>query len=205
MKELRRHLLPNTFSPTGTYSIRHLDMAMAYRLLCHAEIEDFVESVSRDVVLAKVNLAKTGKATLTSLTLLAYYKVAWDGLLKDQTEDGFVPKAETSNPFKKPLSKLLDEAAQEYFGRIVTNNHGIRTDNLKRLLKPTGLDFDGLDQTWLTTIDEFGKQRGLTAHTSSVGVTRPLDPKDELDRIGLLKVGLRDLDDTLSKLLKSKN
>lgn len=205
LTELRRHLLPKVFSPTGNYSIRQIDMAMGYRLLCHAEIEDFIESVSRNVVLEKVNLSKTGKATLTTLTLLAYYKVSWDGLLDTENDEASVQKLDSSNPFSQPLSKLLDLAAHDYFGRIVTNNHGIRTDNLKRLLKPTGLDFDSLDQTWLTTIDEFGKQRGATAHTSSVGVSRQIDPKGEFDRIELLKKGLGDLDDALGMILKSKN
>ena len=205
LTELRRHLLPKNFSPTGDYSARQIDLAMGYRLLCHAEIEDFLENISKDVVLAKVNHAKTGKATLTTLTLLAYYKIAWDGLLDSQNEEDAVHKPDKSNPFSKPLNKLLDDAAHEYFGRIISNNHGVRTDNLKRLLKPTGFDFESLDPMWLTTIDEFGKQRGSTAHTSIVGVTKNLDPKDEFDRIELLRIGLGDLDENMNKLLKSKD
>lgn len=178
-------------------------MTSAYRLLCHAEIEHYIEDAAKAVVLCKVNAAKTGKVTLTALTLIAYHKVGWDGLLAD--EDNVSCPSERPNTFKQPLSKLLADAAQEYFGRIVSNNHGIKTENLQRLLKPTGVDFDSLDHVWLTEMDEFGKQRGLTAHTSAVGVTRSIDPKDEHDRVEILRKGLETLDQSLSNLLKSKN
>lgn len=204
LKELSRHLLPKSFSPTGNYSARQLDMAMAYRLLCHAEIEHYIEDAARSVVLAKVIAAKAGKATLTSLTLLAYYKLGWDGLLPEENEKISPQKCDAKNPFSQPLGNLLDDAAQEYLGRIVSKNHGIRTENLKRLLKPTGIDFESLDQTWLTTIDEFGKQRGSTAHTSAVSVKHSIDPKDEYDRIELLLKGLGELDEALNKLIKSR-
>lgn len=177
---------------------------MAYRLLCHAEIEDYVEEASRTLVLSKIKEAKAGRATLTALTLIAYHKTGWDGLMNNG-DDVPLSKVVEPNPFKDPIAKLLENAAQEYLGRIVSNNHGIRTANLHRLLKPTGLDFDSLDPTWVTEIDEFGKARGLTAHTSSVGVTRPIDPKDEHDRVVQLRNGLEKLDVLLNVLLKSKN
>lgn len=98
----------------------------------------------------------------------------------------------------------MDEAISDYLGRIIRFNHGIRIDNLHRVLKPIGVDFDSVDETWLATIDAFGQARGETAHKSAVGVTRPIDPKDELDRIEAILIGLKVLDESLSMLLKSK-
>lgn len=198
-------MLPKVFSPTGDYSSRQRDLTMAYRLLCHAEIEHFIEEAARSVVLSKIKIAKdTGVSSITVMTLLAYYKINWEGLLDGTLENDIPHKTDTTNQFKHPLSKLLDDAAQEYLGRIVSNNHGVRIDNLRRLLKPTGIDFDCIDDTWLTVIDEFGKQRGLTAHTSAVGVTHQIDPKDERDRIDSLCKGLKVIDDLLNKIHKSK-
>lgn len=205
LKELRRHLLPKSFSPIGNYSARQLDMAKAYRLLCHAEIEHYIEDAAKSVVLNKISAAKMGKVSMTSLTLLAYHKVNWEGLLADEDEKTTLLKSESPNVLRQPLGKLLDDAAQEYLNKILNKNHGIRRENLQRMLKPTGIDFDRLDQTWLTQIDEFGKQRGLTAHTTSIGVTRSIDPKDENDRIELLRIGLEALDESWIKLLKAKN
>jgi hypothetical protein len=50
LKELRKHMLPTTFSPTGNYTERQQDHARGYRLLAHAEIEAYLEDVSRATV-----------------------------------------------------------------------------------------------------------------------------------------------------------
>ena len=204
IKQLRRHLLPKAFSLTGDYSPRQLDMAMAYRLLCHAEIENHIENSSKKVVLSKTLEGKSGISNFTCLTLLAYHRIGWEGLQVGAEDTIPVAKIDSPNSFKLPLGKILDEAISEYVGRIINSNHGVRTENLHRLLKPIGIDFDNVDETWLATIDEFGKARGHTAHKSAVGVTRPIDPKDELDRVELILIGLRNLDTSLKQLIKSK-
>jgi hypothetical protein len=179
-------------------------MAMAYRLLCHAEIENHIENSAKAVVLAKAKESKAGTANLSSLSLLAYHRTGWHGLQIDDEEPMLTTKVNASSLFKHPLGKLLDDALSEYIGRVINNNHGVRIDDLHRVLKPTGVDFDCIDTTWLSAMDGFGKSRGFTAHKSSVGVTRPIDPKDELAKIEILVIGLKELDDLLGKLLKSK-
>lgn len=206
IKQLGRHLLPRKFSPTGDYSDRQLDMAMAFRLLCHAEIEFFIEELSRMVVLNKINQAKNGgKATLTALTLLAFYKTGWSGLIDNEDDSTSQKKQDDTNPYKQPLKKLLEDATKDYLVKIINNNHGIKTENLQKLLKPTGFDFESIDSTWLTAIDEFGKQRGATAHTSSVGVIRPINPQDESERISLIIDGFREIDKKLMIIHNSKS
>lgn len=206
IKQLGKHFLPRKFSPTGDYSDRQLDMAMAFRLLCHAEIEFYIEELSRMVVLNKVTQAKeNGKSTLTILTLLAYYKTGWIGLIDNEDESLKQKKQDDTNPYKQPLKKILEEATKEYLVKIINNNHGIKTENLQKLLKPTGFDFESIDLTWLTAIDEFGKQRGATAHTSSVGVTRTINPQDESGRISLIIDGFREIDKKLMTIHHSKS
>ena len=46
LSELRKNMLPATFSPTGDYSARQLDRSRGYRMLVHAEIEAFLEDVT---------------------------------------------------------------------------------------------------------------------------------------------------------------
>src|SRR5437763_1965954 len=55
LRELRMHMLPATFSPTGDYSDRQLDRARGYRLLAHAEIEAFIEDVTFDAAKKSVS------------------------------------------------------------------------------------------------------------------------------------------------------
>lgn len=205
LKQLRRHFLPITFSLTGDYSARQLDMATAYVLLCHAEIENHIEDAAREVLIAKVKESKAGVVNLTALTLLAYHRTGWEGLLAlDDESEPSNGKVEVPNPFGHPLGKLLDDALSEYMARLHKKNHGVRTENLHRLLKPVGIDFSLIDEAWLAAMDGFGQARGFAAHKSAVGVTRPIDPKDEFDRIELILVGLRELDVLLSRLMKSK-
>lgn len=46
--ELRQNLLPVKFSATGDYTDIQMDHARGYRLLAHAEIESYLEDVSRE-------------------------------------------------------------------------------------------------------------------------------------------------------------
>lgn len=205
LRQLHRHLLPRKYSPTGDYSSKQLDMAMAYRLLCHAEIEQYVEDSSWSLVQTKIATAKSsGRASLTALTLVAYHRTGWDGLLNKDVLLDLKKNDGVYNPFKHPIGKLLDESLHTYRVQMVNNNHGIRTENLQKLLKPIGVNFDNLDEDWLIAIDNFGKLRGEIAHTSGVGVTHLIDPKTEADRITMLVVGLKALDELLVRLLKSK-
>ena len=48
LDELRGRLLPPKFSQTGQYSAAQYDMAKAYVLLVHAEVEAFLEDRSRE-------------------------------------------------------------------------------------------------------------------------------------------------------------
>lgn len=204
LKALRRHFLPKSFSVTGDYSPRQIDLAMAYRLLCHAEIEHHLEEASKDLAIFKVKEAKVGNVSFTVLTLVAYYKIGWGGLETDVFFEGENSKPDKSNPFKHPIGELLEDALKGYLGHVLKDNHGIRTENLKRILRPVGVDLEKLDATWITAMEDFGKSRGETAHKSSVGVSRQIDPKDEFDRVGQLLLGLMVVDAQLINLRNSK-
>src|SRR5713101_6781416 len=60
IETLREHFLPKQFSPIGQYTLRQYDLAKAYVLLVHAEIEAFLEDRSREkaMKLGKQWLAK---------------------------------------------------------------------------------------------------------------------------------------------------
>src|ERR1700735_3139275 len=48
LETLREHFLPHKFSPIGQYNQRQYDLAKAYVLFVHAEIEAFIEDRSSD-------------------------------------------------------------------------------------------------------------------------------------------------------------
>lgn len=199
--ELRRHFLPKRFSPTGTYTQRQLDLTRAYRLLAHAEIESFIEDISRETVIAKIREWKSSrKASDLIICFLASYHSGWN----EKTEGELFQTLITSGTAAKERTtaeEAVDAAVNQFLNQI-RNNHGVRQKDLKQMLLPLGVRFSELDPNWITNLDDFGKQRGDIAH-NSVSVARIIDPQTELQRINELLVGLRKLDEIVVKIIKS--
>jgi hypothetical protein len=100
----------------------------------------------------------------------------------------------TKDSAEDVLLKMLNQ-----FIVILNNNHGIMEKNLKMLVVPAGVRLSDLDQQWLVDLNEFGKHRGEIAH-KTVGVHRPINPKDELDKTQSILKGLKRLDRLVLKL-----
>jgi hypothetical protein len=192
LSELRRHLLPAKFSPTGTYSDYILDRARGYRLLAHAEIESYLEDVSRAVVTDAIrSWKKHRKSSSLLISFLACYHSSWS--VDDTThQEEIIRIAKSRNRLKDSVDEIID-LAQTQFIQIIQNNNGIKQKNFKSLVLPTGVDVDKLDQTWLTNLDEFGKLRGDIAHNAKKA-TGQINPADEYGRIRALLGGLQELD-----------
>lgn len=195
LEKLRRNLLPGKFSPTGSYSERQLDRARGYRLLAHAEIEAFIEDITLATAKGCVaSWVKTKRASHALLCLIAHYHSGFD-----DDEEGLQPKfPETSRPKTKDAIQEIVQIALKQYITIHDNNHGVREKNIKRLLLPVGVKKEDIDPTWLTNIDEFGKQRGELAH-KTIKVHQEIDPKGELNTISDLLVGL----DAIDKAVRS--
>jgi len=195
LHELRRHFLPLNFSPTGTYNDRVRDRARGYRLLAHAEIEAFIEDIAKNALVAQTSSwKKTRKATTLIVSFLASYHAGFSSCEDDPTT---LPV--TSRPLvKERVDEAIDKAMTQYMHRLA-DNHGVRLDNLRRLLLPIGVELVALDQTWLTNIDEFGKRRGEVAH-KAVGVQQAIDPQTEYQQVQALIDGLKELDGIVARL-----
>jgi len=190
---LKNHFLPKQFSPTGTYSRKQLDLARGYRLLAHAEVEAFIEDIAWDALLKKVALWKSKrKASDLIICFLSCYHSGW-GTGFD--EEGLSPQS------SKAHTKAAEEAAESVvdiavgqFRELVSKNHGVREINLRRVVLPIGVRISGLDQSWINTMDTFGKLRGEVAH-KAVGVQQQIDPYTEYQNVQYLLTGLKTLDE----------
>jgi hypothetical protein len=181
LTQLRARMLPAKFSPTGVYSDRQLDWVRGYRVLVHAEIEAYLEDSVRQVATQVFEAWMNDKKPHhTIICLLAFCKVT------GKTH----PSASTYVGEARANLKLIIDA-----------NHGIKEENLVKFLPPIGIDCSTLDQTWLSTMTSFGKRRGEVAHTS-VKTHQPIDPLSEYQTVGLLLVGLRELDEKLRALTR---
>lgn len=201
LAELRKHMIPSDFSPTGDYTDRQIDRVRGYRLLVHAEIEYFIENSAKDLVQEKVTeWNKHGKPSAVIVSLMACYHSGW--VYGDDVANEEIIQLARSRKNVKEKSKDIVEAAFKQYLKNISDNHGIKEQNLRSLIIPTGLYMDDLDPTWITSMNEFGKQRGDIAHKSNK-VHEMINPQDEYKRVkDMLLPGIKDLDSRLLLMYK---
>ncbi len=199
LNELRHHMLPAKFSPTGDYSDRQLDRTRGYRVLVHAEIESYLEDVAREAVTQAIQKWKSNKKPSTILlAFLAAYHSGWNSN-DDRENEEIVRLAKARSRVKDSINEAINIAQKQYITNV-RDNHGVKEKNFKRLIIPLGIEIDELDRTWLTNLDNFGASRGETAHKTK-RATGQINPEDEYKTVQSLVKGLKELDE---KILQAK-
>lgn len=194
LTELRRHLLPARFDPTGTYSARVHERARAYRLLAHAEFESFIED--RVIEILNLRLAdwrNNRKVTRCLISLIAYH----EGILSGNEPTSIL------RPPQKPSPSVMDRVTSasnsfQYYVRV--KNHGVKEENLMRMLMQLGMEVTDFDTAWLSTIDSWATTRGTYAHQSALKVQQLPDPHEELRTVQSILKGFRKVDRSLELL-----
>jgi len=188
VSRLRRALLPRTFSATGQYrnpETVHLRTA-SFRVLCHSEIESFLEDVALELYSEAWNLwDKHSWPSHTLTCILGFSDVATSRpaeALSDLTGSSYAD-------IRVPLTK-----ANNVWRDSHRKNNGVKEANVLRLFLPIGISATDLDQTLLNDLNSFGISRGEVAHRSSTGVATLLDPRAEYDTVRHLVGALRPLD-----------
>ena len=180
LTSLKAHLLP-PFSPTGAYSDEDIDSARAYRLLVHAEIEAYFEDRARDIVINNIARWKADRKP----------RVVIQSLLSCHVEQRSVTRVFNDNAGRADrLECAVDAAASSYF-HIILTNHGIKEDNVLKILEPLGIV--DIDRAWLLTMESFGGDRGKTAH-SAIATYQPVDPYAEWETVKAILKGIRRID-----------
>ncbi len=76
--ELRRHMLPEQFSPIGDYEENIRDQALGFRVLAHAEIEHYLEDLAVSTIEdALKSWDQTGQPNHVMVSFLASYQSGW--------------------------------------------------------------------------------------------------------------------------------
>jgi hypothetical protein len=199
---LASHLLPTL--PADTLrepTPEEVTRTLAFRLMAHAEMEDFLETRVQQVATAAITAFSTSGKVSRALLALACFAENGCGKPPPTLE----PEQENQ---RKEWPKKIDVVvrAKLYvtsFLARVKENHGIKEENLLSLLLPVGVDPTTIDPTWLANCNSFGSARGEAAHTSSMRVSQPPNPADEKKRVEELVRGLAAIDNHLSDLLAS--
>jgi len=172
----------------------------AYRLLAHAEFENYFESYGKE--LAKKAKAQWDERQFASKTLLCI--LAFSDRNMGRPPESLTPK---QNNQTKSLNKQLDiservnDAINDY-RKVVDGNHGIKEKNIISLLLPVGVSPIEIENTSLVCFDDYGKTRGLWAH-SSIGIIYKPNPKDEIKRVDQLLKELQSIDSVLQEIESS--
>lgn len=150
------------------------DMVRAMLLLCHAEIEYYLESVARKILNDSWEMLT--KKNIANQHLIALF------VLSKSKKEGYEKPSNTYNRFKKQYLSAID------------SNHGIKKENLMKLFRPLGYDPDvDFDVTLVSDLDALGTLRGSLAHTSGK-VQNLLDYQSEKKRIEGIVNELKDID-----------
>lgn len=153
------------------------DRLRGLRLLCHAELEDYFESVALKLLtIAEKKWIEKKIANYNLSSLFIWH----DRIDKNDTND-------------TKASMIIADYRKE-----IKSNHGIKEENIKKLFGPLGYKIDDFDSTFISTLSSFGALRGETAHTSANKTQQPLDQNTELNRIRDLLSGIEDFEDVLN-------
>lgn len=164
------------------------DKLKSFKLLVHAEIEWYFESTVKDIV----NFSKRQWLNKKGITPSLSYMILYSPSKFDGEKDI------SSLTQKKRIEKIITA-----FETVIDQNNGIKEKNLMKLLVPLGINFQSLDQTWLSTIDSYGSSRGDIAHKSH-SVQKQLDKGTEEKDIDFVLDGIKKLDLKIQKLRNLK-
>lgn len=181
-------------------SQQDVDRLHAYRLLAHAEVEEFIEqlaSMATDVTSAQ---AMNGVLTHAGHHLV----VAWAiGRLRLDAAKARYPDYRSADAVAKLAvgSADLTSAVTSHRERI-KNNNGLKEANVRQLLLPLGFRESHFAPGLLNQLTAFGELRGAVAHaTGMIGVAAWPTGSSEIGRTAALLPGLKQLEQVLPVLL----
>lgn len=183
LNELEECLIKDFMSKdTLNMSKQEIELARAYRLLVHAELEAYFESIAKKLLSKAITKWKTKKkANLTIVSLLAHFK-----------------KIEKDDDLNTKINRIVSDFSKE----IINKNHGIKAKNISDMFVPLGIDKGEIDAALLAALDSFGANRGETAHNSGK-VQNPIDLRTEVGNVRFIGEGIKDIEKKIKEILKS--
>lgn len=152
------------------------DKIKGFLLLCHAEIEDYIEGLA--LLLLDDAYDKWKKNHHANYNLASLFIDA--------------ERIEKNESVQTRSEHIISLYRQE----VEKNNHGIKSHNIKSMFYPLGYLNDDFDSAFIGTLNSFGSDRGKVAHTTG-RTTVVYDKKTEFDRIDYIVSGLHDFQEVL--------
>lgn len=147
--------------------VADVDKLAAFRLLAHAEIEEFLESKAREgLETLKSALSAPGFTVRNSPGLFTLANALGEALAVSWPFD--------PTTFKKDAGKLIDAAE-----KAISNNNGVKGPSFFQLSIIAGKMPDEVDPSLGASLSSYGQSRGDVAHKSVTRVRTILAPSAE--------------------------
>jgi hypothetical protein len=168
-------------------------MALAFRLLASAAIEQYVEDRCLSAAQQGIDRLLQSKPTRTGYALTVWYL-----LRKDRGEA--VPLAVQ----EIPVSKDTAAKALTSFEATIKASHGIDGKDLKSLIMPLGLRDGEVDSVLVTALDDLSTKRNRASHRRVNRAKTMSEPVAEWNTINQVLKLLATLDDSISAALTAQ-
>ena len=146
-------------------------------MLCHAELEDYFESVAKMII-------DEGKRVWDSKKIANYNLASL--LIRGEHADKSNLDSGTL------LFKVLD-----LYNSVLTKNHGVKAENIHKMFWPLGYSNDDFDSALLSQLDSFGTLRGSIAHLSAKKAVQQLDQSNVYNIVNIIVLALPDFEDVI--------
>ena len=187
---LRSIFLPHDFSPTGDYRDEIFEMARAYKVLTHAELEYYFEQIGMAIAKnAYQEWEDKGVVSKSLVALTVYYSGQYAS----------IPDQKTGNNSDIGLKVRVNKAFTEYCRNVNAENNGIKEKNLLKLFLPIGIELDSIPDALIIASNNYGIIRGEIAHTTRT--KQNLTPEDALAAADDILNEVKTFDQTIEALI----
>lgn len=188
-------------SPTARYSQADVFRMLGFRLLAHAEVEQFVEACAEALTLHYAGMINPQRLT-TTLSSRTQRMLLLHLCMTDKYPPLSITRPRPSPSNKDPLKHILSGLNQHQ--GVIGGNNGVSEKDILKLFMPLGFDLQFFDHSWLVAMNNLAKSRGEVAHNSfQLSAQAIPTPRGERDLLVLPLFGLRRIVDEVIRLKAS--
>ncbi|MEI7376342.1 hypothetical protein [Dickeya chrysanthemi] len=148
-----------------------LELIAAFKLLCHAEIQEFLEKKAKNhIITVEKDVKENGLRTSYLMNVFAIAGACGESLSCKHPI--------TTQSFKDNVTSLMSLAREK-----INNNNGVKERSFLMLSVMSGEIKEPFDQVLLNNLDSFGSARGDVAHSSVKSVSSINSPTSEVGYI----------------------
>ncbi|WP_405636023.1 hypothetical protein OG543_14125 [Streptomyces sp. NBC_01178] len=179
-----------------------IDRLHAFRVLMHAEVQHYLESVVIQILDVTENEASVGRITHAGHHLLIFQ--AMNPLATPRTSAKASYPQFALSDLKSNWSATSTSLIKAIDGhrKRVKGNNGIKVGNMNTILLPVGFRDTFFTSYFRDKMDELGEQRGRVAHGSGALVSSIPTGRGELQRFLDIEPGLSLADRYVPRLLQ---